>query len=198
MTADVKRAVPRRPSGRDEVVAALLDAADRLFSGSGPADVSLRAIAREADVNHGMVHRHFGTRDDLVDRLLERMAHRWTARTQATGDFAGALDSILDDPDQAEASAGSWIRLLAWSLLTDAPGRSGEAQRRYATLDVLPGMLEDRDPHDAAITTAAALALVFGWRFFHPYIRAALHLEAVDFDELHEAMSDAVEKLMRP
>lgn len=174
---------------------ALLDAADRLFTTSGPADVSLRAIAREADVNHGMVHRHFGTRDDLVDSLLERMATNWTAQTQATGDFTSAVDSILGPPDDAEASAGTWIRLLAWSLLTDAPGRSAESQRRYATLDLLPGMLDEHSSDDAATTTAAALALVFGWRFFHPYIRAALHLDDVAFAELHEAIGDAVQKL---
>lgn len=190
MTTNVKR-----PSGRDEVVEALLDAADRLFATSGPADVSLRAIAREADVNHGMVHRHFGTRDDLVDRLLERIAARWTAETQATGDFTSALDAILASPEEAEASAGTWLRLLAWSLLTDSGSRSGEAQRRYATLDLLPGMLEQREPSDAAIATATALALVFGWRFFHPYIRAALHLEDVPFDALHDAMSAAVKEL---
>jgi AcrR family transcriptional regulator len=190
-------AVVKRPSGRDEVVEALLDTADRLFATSGPADVSLRAIAREAGVNHGMVHRHFGTRDDLVNQLLERMAADWTARTVAGGDFVAALDSILASAEEARVSAGSWIRLLAWSLLIDTPDRSGEAQRRYATLDVLPGMLEDRSPESGATTTAAALALVFGWRFFHPYIRAALHLDDADFDELHRAMSTAVEKLTR-
>jgi TetR/AcrR family transcriptional regulator, repressor for neighboring sulfatase len=193
MTTDVKR-----PSGRDEVVEALLDAADRLFTISGPADVSLRAIAREADVNHGMVHRHFGTRDDLVDRLLERMAAKWTARTQAEGDFTSAIDSILGPADDAETSAGSWIRLLAWSLLTESGDRPGESQRRYATLDMLPGMLDGDSPEDAAEVTAAVLALVFGWRFFHPYIRAALHLEEADFATLHQSMVTMVHKITTP
>ena len=57
-------------------------------------------------------------------------------------------------------------------------------------------MLDDETLDDAAVTTATALALVFGWRFFHPFIRAALHLEATDFAELHHAMSDAVRRLV--
>jgi len=191
MTASVKR-----PFGRDEVVEALLDAANRLFATSGPADVSLRAIARAAGVNHGLVHRHFGTRDALVDRLLERIAAEWTAGVQSLDDFGRAIDTILGIPAEAEASAGTWLRLLAWSLLTDAPGRSGETQRRYATLDLLPGMLEDHEPGEAAITTAASLALVFGWRFFHPYLRAALHLEGESFEALHDAMRRSLRKLM--
>ena len=188
-------AAARRPFGRDEVVEALLDAANRLFSSAAPADVSLRGIARAAGVNHGLVHRHFGTRDALVDRLLERIAARWTLEVESLDDFAAAIDSILGDPAEAEASASTWIRLLAWSLLTDAPGRSGEVQRRYATLDLLPGKLNDREPDDAALTTAASLALVFGWRFFHPYIRAALHLEEESFETLHGAMRRSLRKL---
>jgi len=191
MTASLKR-----PFGRDEVVEALLDAANRLFATSGPADVSLRAIARAAGVNHGLVHRHFGTRDALVDRLLERIAAEWTAGVQSLDDFGRAIDTILGIPAEAEASAGTWLRLLAWSLLTDARGRSGETQRRYATLDLLPGMLDDEELGKAAITTAASLALVFGWRFFHPYLRAALHLEGESFEALHDAMRGSLRKLM--
>lgn len=144
----------------------------------------------------GMVHRHFGTRDDLIDRLLERIAARWTVQTQATGDFGAAIESILGPTDDAATSAGSWIRLLAWSLLTDDGRRSGDSQRRYATLDLLPGMLPHDDPDEAAHITAAALALVFGWRFFHPYIRAALHLEDDDFAEIHASMARLVQRLL--
>lgn len=186
----------KRPSGRDEVVDALLDAADRLFSESGPADVSLREIAREARVNHGMVHRHFGTRDDLVEELLERTAARWTAEAQSSEDFESAIELIFGTAEDARASAGSWLRLLAWSLLIDAPARAGEVERRHATLDLLPAMLKDQKPEKAAITTAAALSLVFGWRFFHPYIRAALHQDDAQFEKLHRAMRMKLRKLL--
>jgi AcrR family transcriptional regulator len=182
------------PSGKDEVVGALLDAADRLFAASGPADVSLRAIAREAGVNHGLVHRYFGTRDDLVNELLKRMANDWTAQIQATGDFTTALGSILGNPGEAEASAGSWLRLLAWSMLTEPAEQSGEAQRRFATLDLLPGMLDDANPDDKAETVAVSLALAFGWRFVHPYIRAALHLEDKPFADVHNTVRVALER----
>jgi AcrR family transcriptional regulator len=191
MTTPVKR-----PTGRDEVVEALLDAAERLFASDGPADVSLRSIARAADVNHGLVHRHFGTRDDLVDRLLERMAGRWTDELEATGDYQGAIESILGTDDEASTTAGPWIRLLAWSLLTEPPDRSGAAQRRHATLDRLPALHPDGPSGDAAVTTAAALALVFGWRFFHPYIRAALHLEDADFPALQDAMRTQLHRIV--
>lgn len=190
-----------RPSGRDEVVEALLDAADHLFSTRGPADVSLRGIAREANVNHGLVHRHFGTRDDLIDRLLERMATEWAAEVRTTADYRGALDRIMSDAADAETTAGTWLRLLALSLLTDTPNRSGEAQRRYGTaLDALPQLATraDDDERDATITTAAALALIYGWRFFHPYIRAVLHLDDEPFADTHDAIRAKLHRLLEP
>ena len=192
MTAAVKR-----PSGRDEVVEALLDAAERLFDKAGPGDVSLRSIARAARVNHGLVHRHFGTRDDLIDRLMERTAARWTQELETKRDYLAAIESILGSADGAPTTAGAWLRLLAWSLLTEPPDRSGAVQRRYATLDRLPPLLTDGERDDAATTTAAALALAFGWRFFHPYIRAALHLDGVASRELQDAMRSQLQRLVR-
>jgi AcrR family transcriptional regulator len=187
--------IVKRPTGKDEIVEALLDAAARLLAVSPPDDVSLRGIAREAGVNHGLVHRHFGTRDDLVDRLLERTARNWTAQLETTGDYVGAIDSIFGSDEEAKVGAGVWLRLLAWSLLTDPPTISGERHRRYATLDKLLPLLSD-DGDEAAFTTAAALSLVFGWRFFHRYIRAALNIDDSPFATLQEGMRQKVHTLI--
>jgi TetR/AcrR family transcriptional regulator, repressor for neighboring sulfatase len=188
--------IVKRPTGKDEVVEALLDAAAHLLAARPPDDVSLRGIARQAGVNHGLVHRHFGTRDDLVDRLLERMARDWTAELEATGDPVGAVDAIFGSDEEAEDSAGIWLRLLAWSLLTDPPSTSVERRSRYATLDKLLPLLSD-DGDEAAFATAAALSLAFGWRFFHPYIRAALKVDNTDFAILQDAMREKVHTLMK-
>lgn len=186
-----------KPVGRQEVVEALLESANRMFASMAPSDVSLRAIAREANVNHGLVYRHFGTRDDLVDRLLAQMSEQWTAQIDANGDPLDAIQAILGSADDAELGAGSWLRLLAWSLL-NVPGTAVDPQQRYATLDRIPPLLRTDDPEGAAVVVAAALSLVFGWRFFHPYLRPALHLEDVEFGLLQRAMSGFVEQLLDP
>src|SRR6056297_2857157 len=104
--------VNRRPQGRDEVVDAVLDAADRLFAEQGPGNVSLRAIAQQAGVNYGLVHRHFGTKDDLFDRLLERYAERWNERVEARSlDYVGALEELLG-PQTGTPETGSYMRLV--------------------------------------------------------------------------------------
>lgn len=185
-----------KPTGREEVVEALLDAADQMFATRSPSDVSLRAIARDANVNHGLVYRHFGTRDDVIDRLLARMSERWTAQIDASGDPFEAIGAILGPAGDAAEGAGSWLRLLAWSLLANVPGAPTDPQQRYSTLDRIPPLLEADDPERAAIAVGAALSLVFGWRFFHPYLRPALHLDDIAFERLQGAMADAVRLIL--
>lgn len=187
--------VNRRPQGRDEVVDAVLDAADRLFAEQGPGNVSLRAIAQEAGVNYGLVHRHFGTKDDLFDRLLERYAERWNERVQQESlDYVGALEELLG-PQTETPATGSYMRLLAWTLLSS--GSPAEAHRRHITLDRLPSLGGIPDSADSVNTTAAALAFVFGWRFFRPFIEDALDLEHGD-PGVHESIRARLRRLIEP
>jgi len=52
----------------------ILDAAEELVAEHGIADTSLRALTRHAGVNLAAVHYHFGSRDGLLDALVERLA----------------------------------------------------------------------------------------------------------------------------
>jgi AcrR family transcriptional regulator len=51
----------------------ILDAAERHFAGHGFAGTSLRAVIREAGVNLAAVHYHFGTKEDLLRAVLDRV-----------------------------------------------------------------------------------------------------------------------------
>lgn len=181
----------KRPTGRQEVTDAVLDAAEALFAASGPADVSLRAIARQAGVNYGLVHRHFGTKDDVFDRLLQRYAERWLAQLDTVPDYSAALDRLLGP----RVDAGAYLRLLAWTLLSDRQEGQAQAPGRRALLDQLVALEQAPTGPEATATTAGALALIFGWRFFNPFIRAALHVPEADAGQLHEAVRSLVQRL---
>src|SRR5690242_2767504 len=55
-----------RPVGRAEVMAAVLDAATELFADKGPDAVTVREVADRASVNHALIHRHYGTKQELL------------------------------------------------------------------------------------------------------------------------------------
>lgn len=67
-----------RPSARE----AILDTAERLFAERGMEAVSLRTINTEAGYSVAALHYHFGTREGLVDALLERRRGPILARRQ--------------------------------------------------------------------------------------------------------------------
>src|SRR5258705_9452409 len=114
MPADVS---DRRPHGRDEVVAALIKAAARLFAERGPAGVSLRDVATEADVNIGLIHRHIGGKDDLLAAVLRaRPDVPLAGASQAGASQAGGLDALLDRL-LVGADAGAYTLLAARVIL---------------------------------------------------------------------------------
>ena len=167
---------------RDAVIQAVLDAADRLFRERPTTDVSLRMIADEAGVTYSLVNRHIGTKDALFEQLMARYRERWLARLGDDATYDDAFDVMLgDSPD-----SGAYLRLLASTLLSDANAAAADAHRRHHTLDRIPTMRSDDDSADAVVDTAAALALIYGWRFFAPVIRESLHLDGVPDHELHE------------
>jgi AcrR family transcriptional regulator len=59
---------------------ALLDAAERLLAEAGYAGITTRRLAREAGVNHGLVHYYFGSNENLLVQALERFTGRLIAR----------------------------------------------------------------------------------------------------------------------
>jgi AcrR family transcriptional regulator len=63
-----------RPRERQEVMAAVLDAATALFAARSPASVSVRDIANAARVNHALVHRHFGSKKAVLERPATSVA----------------------------------------------------------------------------------------------------------------------------
>jgi AcrR family transcriptional regulator len=54
----------------------ILDTAERLIASQGFASTSLRQIIAEAGVNLAAVHYHFGSKQDLLDHLIQRKAVR--------------------------------------------------------------------------------------------------------------------------
>jgi AcrR family transcriptional regulator len=163
-----------------------VDAAARLLAARPPAAVSVRDIAEEAGVNHGLVHRYFGSKDALVRAALRSRA------AASMEQFAGVDDvpELLVRLRRAAADPHSGWRLLAHSLL-DGYGEEiaqgdfpwiprfvdniAEAQKAGAVRD-------DLDPTDVA---RLMLATMLGWLQFHEYIAASTHVEHGDvLDEL--------------
>ena len=98
-----------RPYGRDEVRRAVLDAAGALVAERGPDGFSVREVATRAGVNHALVHRHFGTKAEVLEAVLAEEA---AAVVEAVA--AAALPTTGSPPPR-------WSRSCSTSSRTDRP-----------------------------------------------------------------------------
>jgi TetR/AcrR family transcriptional regulator, repressor for neighboring sulfatase len=153
---------------------AVLQAASALFAQQGPAATSIREVAGRSGVNHGLVYRHFGTKEDLV---------------------AAVLDHVSDQVNEAIARAGTDVaalaerqwRVLAHTILDGYP--VGRMQRRFPFVHQLVSEAAQHTDDGAAGRMAAGhvVALELGWQLFKPFILAATGLGPVPDREVRQA-----------
>lgn len=153
-----------RPQGRDQIRAAVLDAARDLVAERGPDGFSVRDVAARAEVNHALVHRHFGTKADVLQEVLE-LESRAVAEAVTTWGTPSA--------DVGVQGAAELLSLLAdfpsfWRALLHAVVETPEVA--VAGTDATTALFREMwraggptDPTRSALAGATALGyLVFG------------------------------------
>jgi AcrR family transcriptional regulator len=175
------------PVGRDEVVASTLAAAADLFAERGPAATSIRDIATRSRVNHGLVYRHFGTKERLVGAVLDHLGESLTA--------------LLDDgapADEIEKAMDRHMRVMARALLDGYP--VGQLQSHFPNVAMLVDRVVPRfdDEQEGRLAAANAVALQMGWRLFEPFLRSATGLDEVGEDVVREAVAGQIARMLKP
>ena len=171
---------PRAPQarGREAVREALLAAATELFAERGPASVSVRDIAARAGVNHGLVHRHFGSKDAVLRAVLD---HQWETLLRPVDAAPEDLELLawLWQPD-AVPEAG-W-RIMARALLDGYAPR--DLRRNFAVMQRLVAVTRRQQESgrmaaefDPRIVAAGGVAMVLGWLVFEPFLIAATGMD---------------------
>jgi AcrR family transcriptional regulator len=175
------------PVGRAEVAAAVLAAAAELFAEHGPAATSIRDIAARSKVNHGLIFRHFGTKEQLVGAVLDRLGATLTELLAAEA-----------SPGQIEAAADQQMRVMARALLDGYP--AGQLQKRFPNVDALLERVRPRHDSDAdaRMAVANALALQAGWRLFEPILRSAAGIDEVSDADLRRAVGQEMARILEP
>lgn len=183
--------VDARPRGREEIRSAVLTATSALVAERGPDGFSVRDIATRAGVNHALVHRHFGTKADVLEQTL-------AAEAQAV--VAAVLESGL--PTTGEAGAEVVARLLDvladrpsyWRTLVHAVLDSPEAALpgTASTTELFSGLWRDSDA-DSSVSTAVAGSAVLGWLIFGSFMSDAT---GADPEDVRRAVAEQVSALL--
>ena len=160
-----------KPRGREMVRAALIEAGARLFAEQGPRSVSVREVAREAGVNHGLVHRHFGSKDGLLHEVMTHLATK-IAGSMGTARTDESLADLLGATFGATADGLHW-RILARAMLDGQDPT--ELQQEFPVVERMLAAAQrgTSSPLSAQALVTLILASGFGVLLFEPYLKAS-------------------------
>jgi AcrR family transcriptional regulator len=158
----------------------LIAATRRLLDDHLPGELTIRAIATEARVNSGLVHRHFGSKAALFGAVI----------TEIRTEYVSQLTPEMSLLDQLFAPI-EWIvrtplvgRLLIWAASegTDpaAFGLDHQLITRAATL------MEASGVDDPQLVIAQQLAAALGWNAFETALMHGLHQDPAAVDEARD------------
>lgn len=162
-----QKARKRQPVGRDEVIAAVIDAASDLFSELPVDQVTTRAIAERAGVNLGLIHRHCGSKEDVLHAVMERYAAIFRRDVLSAPDLSSAFRHVLEDPTQA-----AFVRTLAFVVLSGTSLESVVSKTGALKAALRMAKNDPAGPIEES-TVLAAWSLLLGWHLFKPFLLAA-------------------------
>jgi AcrR family transcriptional regulator len=152
---------------------AVLDAAERLLIESGYGGVSARRLAKEAGVNLGLIHYHFGSMENVFVEVLERYTSRLTERQKALyaadlpfiEKWRTAMSYLLED-DRSSGYEKIWLELqaMAWNHpeMRKRLARVNARWRAVLTKAFLEAMQEyGLDPESFPVDAVVSLVMTF-------------------------------------
>ena len=160
------------PRGRDAVKAALIHAAADLFATRGPAAVGVREIAQKAGVNHGLVHRHFGSKEGLLLAVMNSLSERVSNSLGPHREDERLSELLIPVFEQAQETGQHW-RILAMALLE---GRDpADIQEGFPVFERLLAAAQRSEPDGITpeAFTSILVGMGLGMLVFAPWLKAA-------------------------
>ncbi|MEZ5376116.1 MAG: helix-turn-helix domain-containing protein [Acidimicrobiales bacterium] len=150
---------PPRPTGRAEVIDALKAAALDLVGEKG-VGFSVREVADRAGVNQGLIYRHFGSKEQLIE----------AAATDVTRSLATALASGEAPIELLLGRYANVCTVLARLILDE----SEQLVTEHPIVEAMTSMAADGDHLPSrALRVSTAASTLLGWILFHEYFERA-------------------------
>ncbi|MFT3860662.1 TetR family transcriptional regulator [Micropruina sp.] len=197
MTDTTRKPRGRRP-GRADTRATIRRAALTLFSNVGYDKVSLRAIAREADVDPALIHHYFTSKSDLFAQTVldlpldpeQVVTHVLDGPREQIG--ARAVASFLAVYDSPEGGRDRFTAMLRSAVAADIVHRP---LSEFMSKEVFGPIAEQLGHRDHRLRGQLAVSLVLGMALSR-YILKLPALEAAPDAELVGSMGRAMQEIL--
>lgn len=146
----------------DERRRQIVDAATRTAARTGVRGLTLRAVAAEAGLSHGLVLFHFGSKQALVDAVLDAVLAWLATRTVPDGERRPVWDVVVAESAAVDGSA-ALVLLDFWVLAASEDvvrERIAEAVHRYQQR--LAEVLVGADGDERGRLAGVAVTTIFG------------------------------------
>ena len=170
-TSDTRSPQKRRsPISRAEGERRLVEAALKLVKDRPFSEVSVRAIADVADVNHGFVHTWFGSKNDLLAAVTQMLSKEVSEEAKVAPAGSEAINAF-DDRLVLIVRLVIWLNLEGYTF-TDGLNLEilQTLRHRYVTVEGLT----PRDADNAALI-ATAIGVAVG--AFRPIMESGTNLD---------------------
>ena len=182
------------PKGKAAVQQALISAASVCFARKGIAQVSVREIALAAGVNHGLVHRHFGSKEKLLKATLTHLSVSVETKLGALkGDERTA--ELLPKIFGGTQDVGLHWRVITHALLEGMTVE--ELQQDFPVFKrIVDACTRDGLPATEALAKASLIfATGLGYMVFEPYLKGAVEHNSVHWDQVRPQLMQQFLKL---
>jgi AcrR family transcriptional regulator len=193
----------RRRRGRRATTAAILDAAQELFSARGYNAVSVREIAERAGVTHALVHQYLGGKADLLRAVLTRNESAMLAASAEDPDLMKTTSLMLR---HGLTDSRSYLRLVVRSAMGGTPfdrtsGRFEATERlvELATQVAASATPAERaaKPLDPRLVIACVVTLTLGWAATESWVLPATGLDDLDESEGIDGLEQVMLGILR-
>jgi TetR/AcrR family transcriptional regulator, repressor for neighboring sulfatase len=190
------RLVAKRP-GRSVNVPRILDSAQELFAKRGPRAVTVRQVAEHAGVSHALVHKYFGSKDELIRAVVERVDVSRTTTAKRSESLRDAYQTlfplVMAQRDHSMMLVRSAMEGTEYVSLTEriqATAAMVVLAKRTAASGARP-LPPPRDI-DPRVLISSITALVFGWASIEDWVWPTAGLDPTDKDEVHRQLLEIV------
>jgi AcrR family transcriptional regulator len=157
----------------EEAKREILDAAERRMAETGPAGIRLQDVAADVGVSHPAILHHFGSREGLVQAVVDRAlrvleADLLAALSLPAGsvpDPAALLDRVFETlGNRGQARVLAWLILSGHEPFSGAAARAGWARIAEVTHAARLAVTRGKKPpyEDTQFTILLAALVVFG------------------------------------
>lgn len=175
----------------------ILDVAGKLFAQHGVNGVSIRKIAEEAGINHALIIRYFGSKDELVSAILRRelstLKNIFSVIPEQTSDALKNLRGLLLNFLNKNQDL---VKLIVRSELDGLSPESYIDQSTDRIATILAKWIEsqqtDKNLPDAKLVSIVVIGTLISLVSIAPWLITSVGFPPKDFDKKTEDIIDVL------